>query len=588
MILEKIRKNSLIIPSDENYRYKIRDFKDLKIYNNLYDKNNPETENKEGIWIGNIEKKKGSDFKIVDRNQKLPIIYMSNPGKRPKDNSEFIVPTLLKTWKESAVIFETLNKVEPLTSGARKEKFGNKILKFSPHDKISASYNFLSEVRILSLYEKEDIRNIANSFAQGFINMNENEYFEKQVSDFLFSIIFYKLYVSFLSDPHIVEEQFTSCDSYSGEVFKNACKHEVKIKGNKKTIFRKSPYAALTMEKIYNFLKEMLLLENPEKFFLDVLSENIIEKYGKNEETKNLVKKWYKDGSKAKNYYFKPKNKGRFWEDWPFKEHFEKYSVMETEDLKFWIRKTLKCLSIFENKNYCKNTSQSDFRIVQVNNHDKPVTLYFQIAPYDLIMASPILKIFVNQFVSKMEENYSDTIMFSECNKHKCLLVFNEFLAFGKFRTLAELNSKFKQLKTKTFYNCCTDPEEKVYKNGFFQGMKLEIKDYIPNQFLELFKKKGIDTIIKSEKFLYLKPHEYELFQIKEVDIKNSSELRKLSEIMPATSEKLLDNKTYTELSPNVAKLLKEKIEKELKREKDLIERKERKMLWKDFVEKYL
>ena len=32
--------------------------------------------------------------------------------------------------------------------------------------------------------------------------------------------------------------------------------------------------------------------------------------------------------------------------------------------------------------------------------------------------------------------------------------------------------------------------------------MKLEIKDYIPNQFLELFKKKGIDTINKSEKFL--------------------------------------------------------------------------------------
>ena len=588
MISEKTKKNSLIIPTDESYRYKIRDFKDLKIYNNFYNKNNPEIENKEGIWIGNIEKKKGSDFKIVDRNPKLPIIYISNPDKRPKDNSEFIVPTLLETWKESAVVFETLNKVEPLTSGSRKEKFGNKILKFSPHDKISAGYNFLSEVRILSLYEKEDVRNIANSFAQGFINMNENEYFEKQVSDFLFSIIFYKLYVSFLSDPHIVEEQFTSCDLYSGEVFKNACKHEVKIKGNKKTIFRKSPYAALTMEKIYNFLKEMLLLENPEKFFLNVLSEDIIEKYGKNEETKDLVKKWYKDGSKAKNYYFKPKNKGRFWKEWPFKEYFEKYSVMETEDLKFWIRKTLKCLSIFENKNYCKNTSKSDFRIVQINNHDKPVTLYFQIASYDIIMASPILKIFVNQFVSKMEENHSDTIIFSELNKHKCLLVFNEFLAFGKFRNLAELNSKFRQLKIKTFYNCCTNPEEKVYKNGFFQGMKLEIKDYIPNQFLELFKKKGIDTIIKSEKFLYLKPHEYELFQIKEVDIKNSSELRKLSEIMPATSESLLDNKTYTELSPNVAKLLKEKIEKELKREKDLIERKERKMLWKDFVEKYL
>ena len=115
--------------------------------------------------------------------------------------------------------------------------------------------------------------------------------------------------------------------------------------------------------------------------------------------------------------------------------------------------------------------------------------------------------------------------------------------------------------------------------------MKIEIKDYIPNQFLEIYKKRGIDICNKSEKFLYLKPHEYELFQIKEMDIKNSTELKKLSEIVPATSESLLDNKIHTELSPNVAKLLKEKIEKELERETDLIGRK---MPWKDFVEKYL
>ena len=48
-----------------------------------------------------------------------------------------------------------------------------------------------------------------------------------------------------------------------------------------------------------------------------------------------------------------------------------------------------------------------------------------------------------------------NTIIFSECNKHKCLLVFNEFLAFGKFRNLSKLNSKFKQLKIKTFKNIC-------------------------------------------------------------------------------------------------------------------------------------
>ena len=115
--------------------------------------------------------------------------------------------------------------------------------------------------------------------------------------------------------------------------------------------------------------------------------------------------------------------------------------------------------------------------------------------------------------------------------------------------------------------------------------MKIEIKDYIPNQFLEIYKKREIDICNKSEKFLYLKPHEYELFQIKEINTKNSTELKKLSEITPATSESLLDNKIHTELSPNAIKLLRERIEKELEKETDLIGRK---MPWKDFVEKYL
>lgn len=88
------------------------------------------------------------------------------------------------------------------------------------------------------------------------------------------------------------------------------------------------------------------------------------------------------------------------------------------------------------------------------------------------------------------------------------------------------------------------------------------------------------DTMIK----IILKPKIMKP-EIKEMDIKNSTELKKLSEIAPATSESLLDNKIHTELSPNVAKLLKEKIEKKLERETDLIGRK---MPWKDFVEKYL
>ena len=117
---------------------------------------------------------------------------------------------MLKTWKETAIIFDVLGNVEKLTSNTRVKKFNNKIIKFSPGEEKTDRYNFLSEIRLLTKYEKNDVIDIVISFVEDFYGFSKENLslFEKtkleveseQICSFLSSIIFYNLYKSFLEN----------------------------------------------------------------------------------------------------------------------------------------------------------------------------------------------------------------------------------------------------------------------------------------------------------------------------------------------------------------------------------------------------
>lgn len=82
---------------------------------------------------------------------------------------------MLKTWEKTAIIFDVLGNVEKLTSMTRTKKFNNKIIKFSPSEEKTDRYNFLSEIRLLTKHEKNDVYNIAISFVEDFYGFsNEN------------------------------------------------------------------------------------------------------------------------------------------------------------------------------------------------------------------------------------------------------------------------------------------------------------------------------------------------------------------------------------------------------------------------------
>ena len=221
--------------------------------------------NKEGVWLGNVVQPDGTITELVENNSENPIAFISKSGNS-KEQDGYIVPTLLKTWQETVIVFDVLGNVEKLTSSTRVQKFNNKIIKFSPDKEKTDRYNFLSEIRLLTKYEKNDVANVAISFVEdfyGFSNKNLDTFKRiqnQQICSFLFSVIFYNLYKNFLEN------------------------------------------SILSMKEVYDFIKKISFIEKPDDYLKKISSENIIEKYGKNKNNKTLLKKWIEKAQKEYDY----------------------------------------------------------------------------------------------------------------------------------------------------------------------------------------------------------------------------------------------------------------------------------------------
>lgn len=139
-----------------------------------------------------------------------------------------------------------------------------------------------------------------------------------------------------------------------------------------------------------------------------------------------------------------------------------------------------------------------------------------------------------------------------ENKKYNILLIFNEFLSFGKFEGIEEFIKKAKDSETKTFFSFCADPEGRIYEKGFLENnFPCRITDYNPeikekgNEKKEIFDNgekvfldgQGSRTIFPDEKMrflsrpLYLKNTGWNTIKLKEVLIEENEELKKLSEI---------------------------------------------------------
>ena len=317
-----------------------------------------------------------------------------------------IIPTALKTWKESLFVFDVNGENYHLTSGSRKENLDNYILRFAPKSKNSCRYNPLSEVRILSEHEAEDVRIIAETICKvGEVRGHDNALYAQFSSNFIYASIFYVLYKNFLKNPKFVYENG-----------------------------RKNPVSNATIAEVIEFIgendkigkhtKANELLEKLKK----ISNENIIEMFGCDEETKNYVKGKLYDIYKKDieqeiiNKGNHPRIAGQFSKNFelPFFSSILSQAVYN--------------LSIFDIPQIKENMSASDFRMYDLMNMEKPVSLYYVVSPADILELSPITKIFIKQMFDRLtpEIDYAN----QTGHKWKMLALMDEFPALGKIEEL--------------------------------------------------------------------------------------------------------------------------------------------------------
>lgn len=142
-----------------------------------------------------------------------------------------IIPTLL-SWPHSVLITDIKGENWGLTAGYRKEKLGNKVLKFEPTatDRSSVRFNPLEEIRVRSEHEVGDVQAITDMLVdpQG---SGELDHWAKTSNALLLGVILHLLYsrgtanlsgvAAFLSDPakpvdDALQEMMTATHDESG------------------------------------------------------------------------------------------------------------------------------------------------------------------------------------------------------------------------------------------------------------------------------------------------------------------------------------------------------------------------------------
>lgn len=344
-----------------------------------------------GVVLGKLDE----NFLIDPLTNKGHIVFIAPSA----ENS--VIPTLLRTWEESVFVLDIDGKNYQLTSGSRKENLDNYILRFSPFSKNSCKYNPLSEIRIMSPYEKEDMELVVSTVCR-LSDRNPGEiYWLESSSRLLLGLLTYFIYKNFLENPKYIFE-FGKRIPVTDVKFEDI---EIFFEGIKKS-----------GKDIQAILKEMS-------------QENLIEKYGKDTEIKDVVRKHllseYENSDD--NVIRDALSKGKH----PIAtKHLLDNSMLSAPTFASILGQLTICLSPFTDDNVKENMQYSDFRMMELMNLDRPVSFYFHIPPHLTLPYAPIIKLFMEQMMSKLspEINYQNQIG----HRHKMLMLLDNLAGFGK------------------------------------------------------------------------------------------------------------------------------------------------------------
>ena len=304
-----------------------------------------------------------------------------------------LVPSLLTTWNESCVVLDYDSNVFNLTAGCRQKRLNNKILKL---DKNSFAYNPLSEVRLMSYYENDDLRDV---FAPLFdYLLSDNNRFSDimflldNAVELLQVVVKHIIYKEFLQNPNFIYEDKSKIPVSDVTLLDVMSFFDGDVKSKIKSILSENLIEYGISDEIREFVKDNIIhYDTPLRDDVELVNEK-----GQNPLVINRL-----------DYFIKIKT--NIFDDVikTIKKAFER-ATKDIPDLE---------KSIFNAK--------SRFRMYDLVNGEKPVSVYLCYNDNDLQNMKPIYKAFMSQFLVKV----TDTEDMS--NKYKCLMALNRLEYFG-------------------------------------------------------------------------------------------------------------------------------------------------------------
>ena len=330
-----------------------------------------------------------------------PLAYKGHTAFISPSTENIVIPTLLRTWEESVFVLDVDGKNYQLTSGSRKENLDNYILRFSPFSENSCKWNPLYEIRLMSSDETKDIEMVASIICKVADAKGDNKYWNESAKRLLWGLLTYFLYRNFLKNPKYIYE-----------------------------FGKKIPITDTKIEDIERFFEDVKKSKKDIQEVLKEMSqENLIEKYGKDEETKNIVRKYLlcEYGNSEDDRIQDALSNGKH----PIAARYLLDNSMLSAPTFASVLGTLTgCLAPFMIDSVKNNMKYSDFRMIDLMNSDRPVSFYFHIPPHLTLQSDTIINLFMEQMTEKLspEVDYQNQIG----HRHKMLMLLDNLAAFGK------------------------------------------------------------------------------------------------------------------------------------------------------------
>jgi type IV secretion system protein VirD4 len=281
-----------------------------------------------------------------------------------------VVPTLL-SWAESVLVLDIKGENHALSAGWR-EKMGQRVLRFDPASLTgSVRYNPLAEVRLKTDYEIADCQNIAAMIIDPD-GKGLKDFWMQSGFDWLSAALLHVLY-------RIAKEEKRTATLADVQAFMSV--------GDDDAVF-----SNLGEDK-----------GNPDEGFNKLLVNMAM----------------FDHGRKSVNAKIRQGAAGMFKRATSERSGVHSSAMVQ--------------LALYSDPIVAANTSASDFRIQDLMNGDKPTSLYIIIPPSDIARLRPLLRILMNQFLTRLMAHMEfEGGTQKRHYRHRLLLMLDEFTSIGK------------------------------------------------------------------------------------------------------------------------------------------------------------